>query len=270
MTPRGHGEGISWLTAIVLTVATTGLWLAILSLSGPIEPAGQDPKTAMTPLRLALAQAIAFTGVIVFAIRPLDDFAEKLRITPVTAGSVAAGLLAGVALQFPLAELGNWVHEVMPPNAEDQIRLRELLVADDWKDGAAIVFAFLLVAPVTEELLFRGVILNGLNDRYGPGVALVLSSLLFGIAHLDPTASIYATGAGLVLGFVALKTGSTTVSIVVHAGVNAAAVFRPESLVEIPGFNTFSDEVEHVPWSIMLGASAVTLVSILAILRRPR
>jgi membrane protease YdiL (CAAX protease family) len=52
-------------------------------------------------------------------------------------------------------------------------------------EDAGIV-AIVLVAPLTEEPLFRGVILGGFLDRYGQWPAILLSALLFSLSHLNP------------------------------------------------------------------------------------
>ncbi len=252
---------------------TTALWLVVLSgirFLGENGAAASEHAMELSPLHLALAQTVAFTTVLLLVTQPWSRFAGTLRLTKPSALTIAMGLVAGVSLQFPLAEIGNLVHEVWPTSFEEQARLADLLVADSVSEGLVIALAFIVVAPVTEELLFRGFILNKLAHRYGGGVALVWSSLLFGLAHLSLTASIYATAAGLVLGVMALKTRSTSTSIVVHAGVNAAAVLLPATVVEVPGFNTLPQGVEHVPWPILLGASTVTALSFLAILKQSR
>jgi len=108
------------------------------------------------------------------------------------------------------------------------------------------------VAPVTEELLFRGWLLQDLKEQYGTRRALVWSSLLFGLVHVEPTAVLYATLGGLVLGAVALRTKSTLASIAMHAGVNALPLLLPATLVRIEGFNTLTQRVEHVHWWLLL------------------
>ena len=109
-----------------------------------------------------------------------------------------------------------------------------------------------LVAPVTEELLFRGWLLQDLKEQYGETRALIWSSALFGLAHLEAAAVLYAALGGLVLGAVALRTKSTLASIAMHAGVNAVALLLPATLIRIEGFNTLSQQVEHISWWLLL------------------
>lgn len=91
-------------------------------------------------------------------------------------------------------------------------------------------FAAVVVAPVVEELLFRGLLLQGLMLRTGFWPAALLSSLAFGVLH---TASLDAAGAALALAtgtmglglcVLARRTGRLGPGIGVHALRNAVAL----------------------------------------------
>lgn len=85
-------------------------------------------------------------------------------------------------------------------------------------------------APVTEELFFRGLVLQVAARKFGPVLGVVASSMLFGLMHAQATAAATAytvtstavVGAGLAL--LVLRTGRLGTSIVSHAVFNASAV----------------------------------------------
>ena len=77
-----------------------------------------------------------------------------------------------------------------------------------------ITVAFL--APVLEEIIFRGIILNGLLKNYSPIKAIVWSAALFGIVHLNPWQFIGAFIIGLVIGWIYWKTNSIIPGILIH------------------------------------------------------
>jgi uncharacterized protein len=54
------------------------------------------------------------------------------------------------------------------------------------RNGFFSLLAIVIAAPILEELIFRGIILHGLLKRYSPFHAILLSSVLFGIVHLNP------------------------------------------------------------------------------------
>ena len=83
--------------------------------------------------------------------------------------------------------------------------------------GPAAIFAVALMAGVGEELLFRGVIQAGLEGFIGPVTALVVASLLFGVAHALTTAYFILTCLmGFYLGWLYQATGNLLVPIMVH------------------------------------------------------
>ncbi|WNZ11667.1 CPBP family intramembrane glutamic endopeptidase [Streptomyces sp. 11x1] len=94
--------------------------------------------------------------------------------------------------------------------------------------GAVGLVGFMAAAAVTEELLFRGVLFRIVEDRVGTWVALTLTGVLFGLAHLfNPDASLWgalaiAIEAGGMLGAAYVATRSLWVPIGLHFGWNFA------------------------------------------------
>ena len=81
--------------------------------------------------------------------------------------------------------------------------------------------ATIIVAPITEEFLFRGIILQRWATKWNIQVALLLSSLLFGILHAN---FIGLSVFGLVMGVLYIKTRTLLVPIICHALNNMLAV----------------------------------------------
>jgi CAAX protease family protein len=81
------------------------------------------------------------------------------------------------------------------------------------------MLAFLsILAGAAEEILFRGVVQVGLGRVLPDGVALTVTSALFGLAHfLTPTYALLAAVAGIYLGALFLIQGNLLVPIVTHA-----------------------------------------------------
>jgi uncharacterized protein len=94
--------------------------------------------------------------------------------------------------------------------------------------GAATMLVVCVIAPFVEEMLFRGIFLRSFLHLYGKREAIIFSSLLFGIAHLN----VYQTLVGLILGsllaWLYVKTRSLWPCIAGHAVYNFA-VFMPLS-----------------------------------------
>lgn len=73
------------------------------------------------------------------------------------------------------------------------------------------------VGPLLEEVLFRGLLLSALSNRYGDRTGLLLSSLLFALAHRSLWTFPYLLAGGLVLGWLARRSGSLATCIVAHS-----------------------------------------------------
>ena len=77
-----------------------------------------------------------------------------------------------------------------------------------------------LLAPVLEEILMRGFLLNGWSAAYGKPIALLISSLIFALLHFNMVQTLSAFFCGIVLGLLYLHTESLFCCILAHAGYN--------------------------------------------------
>ena len=86
----------------------------------------------------------------------------------------------------------------------------------------ATIFMLVIIAPVFEEFWCRGIMYDALKP-YGTGIAIIISSLLFGLMHGNLFMLFYTTAYGFALGYVRYATGSLFVVTIFHAIVNAIA-----------------------------------------------
>jgi membrane protease YdiL (CAAX protease family) len=97
----------------------------------------------------------------------------------------------------------------------------------DRAEGLGVVLLVLLVvvgAPIIEELFFRGLLLRSIQARWSDSLALVTSSILFGLAHFELLQLPALVMFGLVAGYCAQRTGRLGMSIWAHVGFNATTV----------------------------------------------
>lgn len=139
------------------------------------------------------------------------------------------GLFYGMGLQVAVTLLVlvplAWLLGLDEPPQQD--------VADIAGDAAtvieriAVLLILVVVAPLLEELLFRGVLLSRLRRGMSSTAAIGISAAIFAGIHLiDPDAAFAALGLfviGVVLGYQALRTGRIGLAVTTHAGVNLLA-----------------------------------------------
>ena len=101
------------------------------------------------------------------------------------------------------------------PDADQQ---EIITMFEDASDTSVAILAFsvAILTPFAEEILFRGFILGMLMKRYSDTQAIVISSLIFAIAH-EPIAMALAFGGGLLYGWVRIRTCSILPGMIAHA-----------------------------------------------------
>jgi len=162
---------------------------------------------------------IGFLAVLVAA-APLGRAAfPALGLRPAHWKYLAFGPLATLALSVAVSQLGiepqgmKKVIEFVP----EQIIPSLLLLA--------------VLAPIVEELVFRGLIYGWVAGRWGTMAAFVVSSLAFAAAHFEPAHVVLVLPLGLLFGWMRRRTDSLLPSLVSHILNNGfallAAVYLP-------------------------------------------
>ena len=130
------------------------------------------------------------------------------------------------------------------------------------KSGTQLIVTAVLVAAVpgyVEETLFRGYLQSRLLQRWSPAAAIVVSSLIFGIAHLDPMHVMLVFPIGLWLGFVAWRCGSIWPAVICHMANNLVSVVMVQLEIEEPHVQT-AEFLLFVPCFIALMVSFYLLL----------
>jgi hypothetical protein len=210
-------------------------WLAgVLASLFALPLADPDLSTSDQPIRFILAALVLQNlGVVLALILISDrkgqrslgrDFGlvwpfDRMRRAAVV-GWLAAGagwsILASILLR-PIAELAD-----LDDTAQEVSRTVERA------GGGGLVLLFIgivVVAPVVEELLFRGALLRALQRRYSVPVSVFASAVIFAGIHVvgDPGSYYVVPGLallGLVSGYQAAKTGDLSRSVLLHMGFN--------------------------------------------------
>ncbi len=172
-------------------------------------------------------------GLIVFVAAPALLMAVILTRRPAKTlllqrprwGSVVAAISLAVALHpagVALAEAIRWLYPI-GPDMERQLHAVEVLMGQ--APNVWILLAVLAFTPaVCEELAFRGFILSGLRHSGHRWGAIVASSVFFGATHGILQQSLSAFALGLLLGYLAVQTGSLFPGIAFHAVYNSLAL----------------------------------------------
>lgn len=98
--------------------------------------------------------------------------------------------------------------------------LKEAFLDLGSQTGIFTFLAMVIAAPILEELIFRGIILDGLLKNYSPIKAILISSFLFGLVHLNPWQFVTGLLFGIFCGWVYYRSRSLSLSIIIHMVAN--------------------------------------------------
>lgn len=137
------------------------------------------------------------------------------------AGRIAGALALGFGACIVLTVIVGLAAQIFPAAFTNYEKLMETL------DVTSSVFAIpyvMLVGPVAEELIFRGVILDRLKPAFSFWTANVLQAALFGIFHMNVIQGLYAFALGMLLGMVVYVTGTILASMIMHIVFNSTSI----------------------------------------------
>ena len=135
------------------------------------------------------------------------------------------GLAVGLVTQLVLVPLLYWPIFWIFGDLDVEEPARELSeLAVGPSDVALLVVMTVVMAPISEEIFFRGLLQGALRDRLGPAWAVAIASVAFGITHFQLVQFPALVLVGAVHGLLVLRTGRIGPALWSHAGFNAITV----------------------------------------------
>ncbi|MGJ7532683.1 MULTISPECIES: lysostaphin resistance A-like protein [unclassified Variovorax] len=157
-------------------------------------------------------------------------YRELFHQSPASAGAVLMLVVPPVLLLVPALLLTitsalNLLMRVVPLSAWEESMFSRMA------DGSiAAVLAVCVLAPLLEEMLFRGIVLRGFLQRYPRGQAIFMSALFFGAAHMNIYQFVVGFVMGTVLAWLYERTRSLIPCIALHATYNITTLLLAERL----------------------------------------
>lgn len=218
---RGSGPqgGLSPFLVLLWVGAAYGLFqllVLLLSLRGRM----------LDLVTLGAAQAAAYL-IVIFALlqryEPGTPLRRALGLRPTHPGLVFAGVGLGASLKLPLESLTNLVERHFPVSDAQLVARAELYRIEGVRDLIALSVITCLVAPMVEELLFRGAAFGRVVKVSAMAAALATGST-FVLVHADPRHWPALLLVSAALSFLRAVSGSLLPSLALHVTFNAAGV----------------------------------------------
>lgn len=141
--------------------------------------------------------------------------------------------------------------------------MKKVFLESSIQNGVFSFITVVIAAPVLEELIFRGIILNGFLKIYSPVKSILISSILFGLIHFNPWQFIGAFIIGIFSGWVFYKTGKLLLSILIHFVNNLLAFswmyfMDAETMMDKPLTELYGGALNL--FAILLGAIIIAVI----------
>ena len=143
------------------------------------------------------------------------DFGKVFPVKRFNLLVIPAMILTFEGLQYFLNEISIRLDKVLPPPGWFMELFSRLFDSDLGLWGG--IMRVVVIAPIVEELIFRGLIMTGFMRNYRVWVAIFYSTLMFALFHLNPWQFPATFMLGLALGWVRFRTGSILACIAGHA-----------------------------------------------------
>jgi membrane protease YdiL (CAAX protease family) len=186
----------------------------------------KSKNNRLTP-GLLWVQAAGYVPLLIAVVYGLPLVARRslreLGLAPPSGKQILTGI-GGAAVMLAVVELAA-AGQRFATHVESHEKVVDMVASID-NPGllAGLVLLACVLAPIVEELIFRGFFFNAALRFAPPLVAAALSAVLFGLAHFEPSALFPLACGGFVLALVYYRTGSLVSSMISHALFNATNV----------------------------------------------
>ena len=190
----------------------------------------------LTYFGMFIAQIFLIVPLLLLLRKSKLSITKNLRINKVSKRVLFYSFILSVGAIIISDEI-NIIFENIFPLPESFLQLENILKPDNFFSFLLLSSTVVLIAPIGEELLFRGFLQQFLEKSWGDITrAVLVSSLLFAFIHFNPYWVIQIYLLGILLGYMAWRTGSVLPSIIFHISVNGSSLL----------FTTFDDFVEPI------------------------
>lgn len=159
---------------------------------------------------------MAFIGLKLIKVRPVELFAEPVRLKRCDVLKyVFTALGIQIILLYSMSALTGYL-----ASKDIDITSRSFFAVSGVKAVILNIIYCCIVAPITEELLFRGFAMKALS-RVSQRFGIFMSAFLFGLAHGNLVQFVSAFILGIFMAYVDVKHNSLIPSIIIHFAINA-------------------------------------------------
>ncbi len=235
--PRFPGVWISLAWIVVYFVMQLLCGFVVLGIVVALDPkmlasltgGGLDEAGLLTKFGLPLIVSVLLSGLITLAMLWLHLRKgvrhQQIGLFARSRLSTMHTVVLGVGLMLATMLISYLYSTYVVPGKELQGPVNALIggIPKTPLNHVILFLTIAVVAPILEELLFRGYLQSALMHHMKPWAAIAIASTVFGIIHFQPLAFPMLAMLGAVFGYLYHKTGSLKVNMALHVINNGAA-----------------------------------------------
>ncbi|MGV3465335.1 MAG: CPBP family intramembrane glutamic endopeptidase [Heyndrickxia sp.] len=173
-----------------------------------------------SPYWIVISFIIALIIVLLILKRAEYNQREE-RTTQLPLGRSLGWAIGGIFLAFFAQYIAAIIEQLLGVKAGSENTQRIIQLIESFP---LVVIVSSIVGPILEEIVFRKIIFGTLNKRFSFFFSAVISSIVFGLAHLEPVHLILYSAMGFTFAFLYYKTKRIIVSIIAHVMMNTIVV----------------------------------------------
>lgn len=184
---------------------------------------------------------------------------ERHSIRP---GSFIVAVIMGFGAMYLTNIIGNIITAVIGLLKGSSVQ-NQLINMTESTSLWLMALLMVICAPFVEEYVFRKLIVDR-TIRYGQGVAVLLSGLMFGLFHGNLNQFVYAFVLGLLLAFLYVKTGNLKITIAIHMIINFMGGLVSTALMRAIDLDEYLEIVSNMDMEAMMAYISENMAGLLA------
>jgi membrane protease YdiL (CAAX protease family) len=175
--------------------------------------------------KLILFETLIIIPAIIFVFVKKASFVEVFRWKRVSMNLLFVSIFIGIGLNVITDEMDRLIQSFVPMRWEVYEAIKSQMTYQTIEQFILIFIAAAIVAPLTEEMLFRGYLQGVLEKATFARKAIIVSAFIFTFVHFNPWWTLEIFIIGILIGIIAWRSGSIFPGIIVHGINNALSIF---------------------------------------------
>ena len=209
----------------------------------------------ITFISFIIGQSLMVVPLILYLKFKKLSFFNSIRFKILKYNTIKSVTLFSIGLIILSDEIDRII-QLFVPTPEYVLDLNYLLKPDSFFSGVLLFIAVVILAPLGEEIIFRGFLQQTLEKQWKDTTrAILFTALIFSLIHMNPYWFIQIYFLGVILGFLAWKTKSILAPLILHSLNNSMALIL--SMLDLQQNSLYTWNGHVAPWILIFALFSI-------------